>query len=54
MLKFIVPAIIFFLIVLFWEKISESIYNKFNIKINYIILIIFVVILGTIFALLIY
>ena len=54
MIKFIVPAIIVFLIVLFWEKISESIYNKFNIKINYIILIIFVVILGTIFALLIY
>ena len=54
MIKFIVPAIIFFLIVLFWEKISESIYKKFNIKINYIILIIFVVILGTIFALLIY
>tara|TARA_B100000886_G_scaffold308079_1_gene241522 strand:+ start:360 stop:524 length:165 start_codon:yes stop_codon:yes gene_type:complete len=54
MIKFIVPAIIVFLIVLFWEKISESIYKKFNIKINYIILIIFAVILGTIFALLIY
>ena len=40
MLKFIIPAIIVFLIVLFWEKISDYIYKKTNIKINYIILII--------------
>ena len=37
MIKFIIPAIIIFLIVLFWEKINEKIYKKFNIKINYIV-----------------
>ena len=37
MLKFVIPAIIFFLIVLFWEKINEKIYQKFKIKINLII-----------------
>ena len=41
MIKFIVPAIIIFLFVLFWEKINEKIYKKFNIKINNIILFIF-------------
>ena len=38
MIKFIVPAIIIFLIILYWEKISEIIYKKFNIKINYLLL----------------
>ncbi len=52
MIKFIIPVIIVFLIVLFWEKINEMIYKKFNIKINYIIAIISVTILGAIFALL--
>jgi|TARA_X000000950_G_scaffold67253_1_gene83028 hypothetical protein len=52
MIKFIIPAIVVFLIVLFWEKINETIYKKFNIKINYIIAIISVTILGAIFALL--
>ena len=37
MIKYIVPAIIIFLIVLFWEKISEFIEKKFNIKLNYIV-----------------
>ena len=37
MLKFVVPAIIFFLVVLFWEKINEKMYQKFKIKINLII-----------------
>ncbi len=37
MLKFVIPAIIFFLVVLFWEKINEKIYQKFKIKINLII-----------------
>ena len=36
MLKFIIPAIIVFLIVLFWEKINEEIYKRLNIKINYL------------------
>ena len=42
MLKFILPAIILFLTVLFWEKINELIYKKFNIKINYIAIIILI------------
>ena len=37
MLKFVIPAIIFFLVALFWEKINEKIYQKFKIKINLII-----------------
>ena len=32
MLKFIIPAAILFLIVLFWEKINDKIYEKFEIK----------------------
>ena len=52
MLKFIIPAIIVFLVVLFWEKIKDVVYKKFKIKINYIILIIFLLILGIILSLL--
>ena len=52
MFKFIIPAIIIFLIVLFWEKINEIIYRKFNIKINYIATIIFLIVLGIVFSLL--
>ena len=52
MLKFIIPAIIVFLIILFWEKINEKIYEKFNIKINYIVIIIGLTVLGIVFALL--
>ncbi len=37
MIKYILPAIIIFLIVLFWEKISEFLEKKFNIKLNYIL-----------------
>ena len=37
MIKYIIPALIIFLIVLFWEKISNLIEKKFNIKLNYII-----------------
>jgi uncharacterized protein YacL len=54
MIKFIIPAVIFFLIVLFWEKINETIYKKFKVKINKIISIILLVILGLILALLYY
>ena len=39
MLKFVIPAIIFFLVILFWEKINEKIYQKFKIKINLVIVI---------------
>ena len=52
MLKFIIPAVIVFLIVLFWERINEKIYKKFKVKINYIISIIFLLILVTTFTLL--
>ena len=52
MIKFIIPAIIVFLIVLFWEKIQEFFDNKFKIKMNYIVLAIFVVILTIVMALL--
>ena len=52
MVKFVITAIIVFLIVLFWEKIQEFFYNKFNIKMNYIVLAIFVVILTIVMALL--
>jgi len=54
MIKLIIPAILIFLIVLFWEKINEVIYRKFNIKINYIILIILIIILVIVFTLLYY
>jgi hypothetical protein len=37
MLKFIIPAIIFFIIVLFWEEITFKMYKKFNIQLNYLI-----------------
>ena len=52
MLKFIIPAVIFFLIVLFWEKINDAIYKKFNIRINYVVLTLFLIILAVIFILL--
>tara|TARA_B000000475_G_scaffold126524_1_gene102206 strand:- start:181 stop:345 length:165 start_codon:yes stop_codon:yes gene_type:complete len=38
MIKYILPAIIIFLIVLFWEKITEFVEKKFNIKLNYIVI----------------
>ena len=36
MVKYILPAIIIFLIVLFWEKITKYVEKRFNIKLNYI------------------
>jgi len=38
MIKFILPAILIFIIVIFWEKITITIQNKFNIRLNYIVL----------------
>ena len=52
MIKFIIPAIIVFLMVLFWEKIQEFFYNKFNVKMNHIVLAILIVILTIVMALL--
>ena len=37
MIKFIIPFVIIFLIILFWEKICEIIYKKFNIRLNYLL-----------------
>ena len=37
MIKYILPAIIILLIVVFWEKITEIVFKKFNIKLNYIV-----------------
>ena len=52
MIKFIVPAVIVFLIVLFWEKINEFIYQKFDMKINYVATLVLLVVLGIIIILL--
>ena len=52
MIKFLIPAIIVILIVLFWENINEIVYKKFNIKINYVVALIIVAILGVISTLL--
>ena len=37
MIKYILPAIIVLLIVIFWEKITEVVFKKFNIRLNYIV-----------------
>ena len=52
MIKFILPAIILFLAVLFWEKISDFIYQKFKIRVNYIFTIVLAVILLIVLTLL--
>ena len=52
MVKFVIPAIIVFLIVLFWEKIQEFFYKKFNIRLNYIVVVFFIIILTIVMALL--
>jgi len=52
MLKFIIPAVLIFLIVLFWEKINHKIHQKFNLKINIIVLTAFILFLTGILILL--
>jgi len=52
MIKFIIPAVVIFLIVLFWDNINEKIYRKFNIKINNIAVLTLVFAMGLIFVLL--
>ena len=37
MIKFIIPAVLIILTVLFWEKITEFFQEKFNIRLNYIV-----------------
>ena len=52
MIKFIIPAIIIFLIVLFWEKINKFVFDKFNLKLNYLFLSAILLIIATIILLL--
>ena len=52
MIKFILPIIIVFLIVLFWEKITQLVQKKFNIKLNYIVVSIIIVVMAVILLLL--
>ena len=54
MIKFIIPALLVFLIVLFWEKITDLFDKKFNIKLNYIVVILIVIVISAIFLLLTY
>jgi hypothetical protein len=37
MIKYILPAIIVLFIVVFWEKITEIVFKKFNIRLNNIV-----------------
>jgi len=52
MIKYMLPAIIVLFIVVFWEKITEIILKKFNIRLNYIV-VSFVLIIISIIILLI-
>ena len=52
MIKYIIPALIIFLIVLFWEKITQFVEKKFNIKLNYIVVSIIIVVIAVILLLL--
>jgi len=54
MIKFIVPAVIIFLIIIFWDKIREIVLKKFNIKLNYIAISIILIIFSLILLLLKY
>ena len=52
MIKFILPAVAIFLIVLFWEKINEYFEKKFQIKISNIAAIFIFIILSIVLVLL--
>jgi hypothetical protein len=52
MIKYLLPAIVILLIVLFWEKITDFVQKKFNIKLNYIVVIIIIALITTIVLLL--
>ncbi len=54
MIKYLIPAIIVFLIVLFWEKITDIVEKKFNIKLNYIVVSSIVAVIAIILLLLNY
>ena len=50
-IKYILPAIIVLLIVIFWEKITEVIHKKFNIRLNYLIISGFLLVIAVIILL---
>jgi hypothetical protein len=52
MIKFILPAVLVFLIVLFWEKINDFIFKKFKVRVNYIFATVISVILLIVLTLL--
>ena len=54
MIKFIIPAVIVFLIVLFWEKSTEFAEKKLNIKLNYIVVSSIIVFIAVVLLLLNY
>ena len=54
MIKFIIPAVIVFLIVLFWEKITKFAEKKLNIKLNYIVVSSIIVFIAVVLLLLNY
>ena len=54
MIKFIIPAIIVLLIVVFWEKITEIVFKKFNISLNYIVMSAVLIAIATIVLLINY
>ena len=45
MIKFILPAVLLILIIIFWNKINEFLIEKFKIKMNYISIFVLVLIL---------
>ena len=54
MIKFIIPAIIVLLIVVFWEKITEIVFKKLNIRLNYIVMSAVLIAIATIVLLINY
>jgi hypothetical protein len=54
MIKYILPAILIFLIVLFWEKITEYVEKRFNIRVNYIFVSLIITAIAVILLLLNY
>jgi len=51
MIKFIVPTIILILLVIFWEKFNDMIYQKFSIRLNYLLVTVIFLIIIIIFFL---
>ena len=54
MIKYIIAAIIIFSIILFWEKISKIFEKKFNIRLNYLLVSLFALVITIILLLLNY